>query len=222
VGTTLARPVVVGNTGVMSDDEAEDLPQRRALVIVDVQNDFCEGGALAVEGGAAAAAAIADLAGDSDDYYDVIVTTRDHHIEPGAHFAADGTAPDFETTWPVHCVAGTRGAELHDELAELEVDETFYKGQYDDGYSGFDGVTDAGATMSEWLHDRGITDLDVVGIATDHCVRATAVDAAADGLEVQVLLDLTAAVAPETTAAALRELADAGVALTGRVPGIAD
>lgn len=206
----------------MSEEQADDAPQRRALVIVDVQNDFCEGGALAVKGGTAAAAAIADLAGDGDGYYDVVVTTRDHHIDPGTHFAAAGTTPDFQTTWPVHCVAGTRGAELHDELAELEIDETFYKGQYDDGYSGFDGVTDAGATMSEWLHDRGITAVDVVGIATDHCVRATAVDAAADGLAVQVLLDLTAAVAPDTTAAALRELEDAGVTLTGRVPGIAD
>ena len=196
----------------------------RALIIVDVQNDFCEGGALAVAGGTAAAEAIrALLAGRGGDYA-AVVATRDHHIDPGSHFAAPGTDPDFVTTWPVHCRADTPGADLHPALGDPRLDATFYKGQYDDGYSGFGGTSDPDASapgvepLAQWLHARGIGAVDVTGIATDHCVRATALDAAAHGFTTRVLLGCTAGVAPDTIASALDQLRAAGVELDGRVP----
>lgn len=187
---------------------------KTALIIVDVQNDFCEGGALAVAGGAAVAAAItARLAGGRGGY-DAVVATRDHHIDPGAHFSAE---PNYVTTWPVHCRAGTPGADYHPALDAALIDEAFYKGQHSDGYSGFDGVNADGAPLAEWLAELGITDVDIVGIATDHCVRATALDAVGQGLKARVLLGETAAVAPATTERALAELAAAGVSLIGAV-----
>ncbi len=205
----------------------------RALIIVDVQNDFCEGGALAVAGGAAAARSIRGLLTDHRGDYAAVVATRDHHVDPGSHFAPAGTEPDFTTTWPPHCRAGTPGAALHPELGGPPLDATFYKGQYDDGYSGFggttapgtddDGTPDAdhagGTSLAAWLRERGIGSVDVVGIATDHCVRATALDAARHGFAVRVLLDHTAGVAPGTIAAALDQLTQAGVALEGAMPG---
>ena len=187
-------------------------PMTRALLIVDVQNDFTEGGALGVDGGAAVAARIsAHLAGHPDDY-DLVVASRDWHdgdSDNGGHFAAG--APDFVRTWPVHCVAGTSGAEYHPDLAVERIDAHVRKGQGEPAYSAFEGVLDDGESLAGLLAERGVTDLDVAGIATDYCVRASALDAAATGAHVRVLTDLVAGVAASSSAAALEELRAAGI-----------
>ncbi|NLU83951.1 isochorismatase family protein [Rhodococcus sp. HNM0569] len=183
---------------------------RTALVVVDVQNDFCEGGALAVTGGAAVAAAVGRHIGG----YDAVVATKDHHIDPGSHFS---DTPDFVDSWPVHCVAGSLGAEFHPALDATGIEAVFTKGEYSAAYSGFEGAA-AGVDLAEWLRTRGVGAVDVVGIATDHCVRATALDAAAEGFATRVLLPLTAGVAEPTTTAALDALRAAGVTLVGRDP----
>jgi nicotinamidase/pyrazinamidase len=181
-----------------------------ALIIVDVQNDFCEGGSLPVGGGADVAAAISDhvLRGD----YAHVVATRDYHIDPGEHFS---THPDYVDTWPAHCVVGTPGAEFHPNLDMTAVEEVFSKGERAAAYSGFEAATDEDVSLAEWLRDCDVDAVDVVGIATDHCVRATALDAAAVGLTTRVLLELTAGVAPETTDRALAQLRAGGVELAG-------
>jgi nicotinamidase/pyrazinamidase len=182
----------------------------RALIIVDVQNDFCEGGSLAVAGGAGVAAGIsAALAGGP---WDHVVATKDYHIDPGAHFSAH---PDYLDSWPAHCVVGTGGAEFHPDLVTDRVEAVFHKGEHAAAYSGFEGHTDAGEGLAEWLRARAVEAVDVVGIATDHCVRATALDAVAAGFGTTVLLDLTAGVAAMTTEAALQEFKTASVATTG-------
>ncbi|MFE5868384.1 isochorismatase family protein [Streptomyces roseifaciens] len=190
---------------------------QRALIIVDVQNDFCEGGSLAVAGGADVAAAITDLVGEATPGYRHIVATRDHHIDPGAHFSA---APDYENTWPPHCVAGTEGSGFHPNFAPViasgAIDAVFDKGAYAAAYSGFEGTDENGVSLADWLRERGVTEVDVVGIATDHCVRATALDAAREGFSTHVLLDLTAGVAPGTTEKALDEMRAGGVDLIGK------
>ena len=180
----------------------------RALVVVDVQNDFCEGGALAVTGGAAVASRITGYLREHGDEYTVVVATRDWHEDPGAHFSA---TPDYRGTWPPHCVAGTTGAEFHPALDTSRVDAVVSKGRYSAAYSGFEGVDDAGSGLADVLAGREVEEVDVCGLATDYCVRATALDAAALGLRTQVLLDLCAGVAPETTDGALVELGAAGV-----------
>jgi nicotinamidase/pyrazinamidase len=184
----------------------------KALIVVDVQNDFCEGGSLAVMGGSAVAAAISEHLRHRGADYDLVVATRDHHIAPEGHFAEQ---PDFVVTWPAHCVAGTPGCEFHPNLDVTRVDEVFSKGEYTAAYSGFEGATDEGESLAAWLRSRGVAEIAVVGIATDHCVRATAVDAVREGFRTHVLLDLTAGVAPGTTAAAITEMRDAGVELVG-------
>ncbi|MDX6743692.1 isochorismatase family protein [Actinocorallia sp. A-T 12471] len=184
----------------------------RALIIVDVQNDFCEGGSLAVNGGAEVAAAIsAHVAAHPGDYAH-IVATRDFHHDPGDHFAE---RPDYVATWPAHCVIGTPGADFHPALALGPVEAVFSKGRTSAAYSGFEGAADDGTPLGDWLAARGVTEVDVVGIATDHCVRATAEDAARAGLATTVLLDLTAGVAADTTERALELLRTEGVTLTG-------
>ncbi|SOC46490.1 nicotinamidase/pyrazinamidase [Blastococcus aggregatus] len=183
----------------------------RALIVVDVQNDFCEGGSLAVSGGAAVAAAVtAHVAANG---YDHVVATRDHHIDPGAHFAE---APDFVDSWPRHCVVGTDGVELHPALDRRPIEAVFDKGEYAAAYSGFEGSA-SGVGLATWLRAHGVDAVDVVGIATDHCVRATALDAVANGLDTRVLLHLTAGVSEATTEAALDQLRTAGVDLVGEV-----
>lgn len=188
----------------------------RALVIVDVQNDFCEGGSLPVAGGAEVAAAITDLVAERAAGYAHVVATRDHHIDPGAHFSAH---PDFVSSWPVHCVAGTEGVGFHPNFAPAvisgAVEAVFDKGAHAAAYSGFEGRDENGTPLAEWLREREVGEVDVVGIATDHCVRATALDAARSGFTTRVLLDLTAGVAKETTERALADLQAAGVLLTG-------
>jgi nicotinamidase/pyrazinamidase len=176
----------------------------RALIVVDVQNDFCEGGSLAVAGGAAVAAVISErMAG-----YEIVVATRDHHVDPGDHFSE---TPDYVDSWPPHCRVGTPGASFHDALDVAPVQAVFSKGEFTAAYSGFEGTDPGGVTLRDWLVERRVDAVDVVGIATDHCVRATALDAAAAGLDTTVLLELCAGVAPDSTARALDELRAAGV-----------
>jgi nicotinamidase/pyrazinamidase len=185
----------------------------RALVIVDVQNDFCEGGSLAVAGGAEVARALtAYLAGPDGARYDHVVATHDFHINPGPHFAAE---PDYVTSWPAHCVASTEGSHFHPDLDTSRVEEIFRKGQFSAAYSGFEGASEDGQPLADWLTERGVTDVDVAGIATDYCVRATAIDSAEAGFTTTVLLDLTAGVSAPTTVAAIEAMRSGGITLSG-------
>jgi nicotinamidase/pyrazinamidase len=184
----------------------------RALILVDVQNDFCEGGSLAVTGGSAVAREISAALDADARGWDHVVATRDHHVDPGAHFSPD---PDYVESWPAHCVVGTPGVELHPNLRTDRIEAVFDKGEHAAAYSGFEGTTAAGADLAGWLRQHDVSEVDVVGIATDHCVRATALDAAREGFTTTVLLDLTAGVASETTERALLELRDAGITLIG-------
>ncbi len=186
---------------------------RRALLVVDVQNDFCEGGSLAVAGGVAVAAAITEHLRTSRGEYLHVVATRDHHVDPGHHFAEQ---PDFLDTWPAHCVVGTDGVELHEALDRGPIEAVFDKGEYAAAYSGFEGSSD-GVALVDWLRSHGVTEVDIAGLATDHCVRATALDAVGSGFSTRVLLPLTAGVAEASTEAALDQLRTAGVELEGHV-----
>jgi nicotinamidase/pyrazinamidase len=191
----------------------------RALIIVDVQNDFCEGGSLAVTGGAAIARAITEyLDTPSAVGYDHIVASQDYHIDPGSHFSGE---PDFATTWPPHCVAGTAGARFHPDFDASRAEEVFRKGQHEAAYSAFEGLSESGESLLAWLSARGVRNIDVAGIATDYCVRATAADASAAGFVTTVRLGLTVGVDPTTTAEALQSLRAAGVTLTGSPLGAA-
>ena len=188
----------------------------RALIITDVQNDFCEGGSLAVVGCTAVARAISErLAGVGQDYAHV-VATKDFHVNPGSHFSDH---PDYLDSWPPHCVAGTPGADFHPDLDTSAVEAVFFKGAYAAAYSGFEGADDAGTSLADWLRGHGIDEVDVAGIATDYCVHATAADAARAGFGTRVLLDLTAGVAPDSTAQAIEDLRKAGVDLSGTPAG---
>ena len=189
----------------------------RALIVVDVQNDFCEGGSLAVAGGADVAARVSELLRDGAQPrgYAAVVGTLDWHVDPGDHFAEH---PDYVNTWPPHCVVGTDGSQPHPALDRSRIEAWFHKGRHAAAYSGFEGRTEdedgtAGTGLADWLRERGVEAVDVVGIATDHCVRATALDAVTAGFRTRVLLDLTVGVAPETTRTALDELRAAGVTL---------
>jgi nicotinamidase/pyrazinamidase len=187
----------------------------RALLVIDVQNDFTEGGALGVDGGAAAAQAITDYLRAHPDRYQVVFASRDWHHgddDNGGHFATDAE-PDFVTTWPPHCVSGTPGAEYHPAFEASLVDEQVKMGQGVPAYSSCEGTTEDGASFPAELDRLGVTDVDVVGIATDYCVRASALDALAAGRRVTVLEDLVAAVDPVTGAQALVDLAAAGAAV---------
>jgi nicotinamidase/pyrazinamidase len=181
----------------------------RALIIVDVQNDFCAGGSLAVTGGAAVAPAINDYLAREPGYHHV-VATKDFHVDPGDHFSDH---PDYASSWPPHCIAGTSGADFHPDLDPSPIEAVFRKGAYAAAYSGFEGVDENGTPLLEWLRQRGVGQVDVVGIATDHCVRRTAEDATRAGLTTRVLVDLTAAVAPDSAAEALAEMRTAGIEL---------
>ncbi|MEV4668175.1 isochorismatase family protein [Microbacterium sp. LWO12-1.2] len=185
----------------------------RALLIVDIQNDFTEGGALAVAGGDAVASAVSVYLSAHAGDYGVIIASRDWHdseSDNGGHFADD---PDFVDTWPTHCVAGTDGAEYDPLLETGAVTHHVRKGQGKPAYSMFEGITDANETVGAVLTASGVLDVDVVGIATDHCVRATALDAVAHGVRVRILTDLIAGVGAESSEAALAELAHAGAEL---------
>jgi nicotinamidase/pyrazinamidase len=187
----------------------------RALFIIDVQNDFTEGGALGVAGGDAVAAGITGYLRAHPDRYDVVIASRDWHDgdnDNGGHFATD-EAPDFVATWPVHCVSGTAGAEYDPGLDASLIDVHVHKGQGEPAYSIFEGSTPEGDELEAALDRYGITDVDVTGIATDYCVRASALDALHAGRRVRVLTDLVAGVAPDSSAAALEELREAGAVL---------
>jgi nicotinamidase/pyrazinamidase len=184
----------------------------RALIIVDVQNDFCEGGSLPVEGGGAVARAISAHLASQAGEYDHVVATRDYHVDPGNHFSAH---PDFLDTWPPHCVAGTAGASFHPDLDITRIEAVFSKGAHAAAYSGFEGASAEGTPLADWLGDRGVTDIDIAGLTTDYCVRATAGDAVRAGLRTRVLLDLTAGVARQTTEKALDDMRAAGAELAG-------
>ena len=181
----------------------------RALIVVDVQNDFCEGGSLAVPGGAAVAEAIDDLLAE-DHGYDIVVATRDHHIDPGSHFSDE---PNFVDSWPPHCVVGTDGAEFHPHLGFRDFDAIFDKGEYSAAYSGFEGADhdEGDASLEDFLKEHDVTEVDICGIATDHCVKATARDAFEAGFETTVLLTLTAAVTPGNVDALVEEWSDSGI-----------
>jgi nicotinamidase/pyrazinamidase len=179
----------------------------RALIIVDVQNDFCEGGSLEVTGGSAVARGISELLASGPGYAHV-VATKDFHIDPGEHFSE---SPDYAASWPRHCVAGTAGADFHPDFDPAGVEAVFMKGHYSAAYSGFEGTDESGTTLTDWLRQRGVDEVDVVGIATDYCVRETAADAAKAGFKTRVLRNLTAGVAPESTAKALEDLQAVGV-----------
>jgi nicotinamidase/pyrazinamidase len=188
----------------------------RALIIADVQNDFCEGGSLAVAGGAAVARAISDyMAGEPG--YGHVVATKDFHIDPGIHFSDH---PDFIVSWPAHCVAGTAGAEFHPNLDTTSVEAVFRKGQHAPAYSGFEGTDEAGTPLADWLRQHDVDQVDVVGIATDYCVHATAADAARAAFATRVLLDLTAGIAADSTVKAIEDLRTLNVTLTG-TPAVA-
>ncbi|KRF17995.1 nicotinamidase [Nocardioides sp. Soil797] len=188
----------------------------RALIVVDVQNDFCEGGSLAVTGGARVAHATAELLAlwvakgpDAPDYSHV-VATKDHHIDPGAHWSDD---PDFVDSWPVHCKVGTDGEAFHPNLDPQPFDAIFLKGEYAAAYSGFEGRNGDGHGLNGWLREHEITEVDVCGLATDHCVRATALDAVSEGFTTRLLTDLCAGVGPDSTERALDEMRAAGVVI---------
>lgn len=183
---------------------------KTALVIVDVQNDFCPGGSLATERGTEVAGLIGSYQDNHADDYAHVVATQDWHIDPGEHFS---DTPDFVDSWPVHCVADSTGAALHDAVRSHTIDAFFRKGEYSAAYSGFDGEAD-GVGMAQWLRDRGVEKLDVVGIATDHCVRATVLDALEEGFEVRVLTEMCAAVDNERGDAAFAEMVGSGAQLS--------
>ena len=188
----------------------------RALIVVDVQNDFCEGGSLAVRGGAEVAARISTMLhhwsrrDPKAPGYAVAVATRDHHVDPGDHFSE---TPDFDRSWPAHCVVGTDGEAFHPNLDPQPFDAVFLKGEHAAAYSGFEGRAADGSPMADWLRRHDVDEVDVCGIATDYCVRATALDAVRAGFSTRVLESLCAGVAPESTRAALREMESAGVTL---------
>ncbi|MFC6287824.1 isochorismatase family protein [Nocardioides sp. GCM10027113] len=187
---------------------------KRALIVVDVQNDFCEGGSLPVQGGAQVAHDIAEilrhwvLKDPKAPDYAHVVATKDHHVDPGDHWSTD---PDFVDSWPVHCRVGTDGEAFHPNLDPQPFDAIFLKGNHEAAYSGFEGKDVTGTGLAEWLARHEVTDVDVCGLATDYCVRATALDAVGHGFNVRLLEDLSAGVAPETTTRALSEMRDAGV-----------
>lgn len=186
----------------------------RALLVIDVQVDFCEGGALACEGGAAVASRISNYLRESKSNYDYVIASRDWHTpndRNSGHFPEPGIAPDYVKTWPLHCIAETEGAEYHPNLDAELIDLHIKKGQGANGYSIFDGVTDSNETFAQLVARLEIDSVDVVGIATDYCVRASSLDAKSQGLNVRVITSLTAGVSASSTEAAIDEMVDAGV-----------
>ena len=200
----------------------------KALIIVDVQNDFCAGGALATDRGAKVASLISEYVEDNHHRYEAVVATQDWHIDPGARFS---DTPDVVDSWPVHCVANTEGAEIHPNLDTDYIEAYFRKGRYEAAYSGFEGLQapeesvmtgehEPGATLddegpktplADWLDEREIQDVDIVGIATDYCVLATAKDAVDAGYETRVLIDLTAPVHEDKLDEVITKMEDEGI-----------
>lgn len=186
----------------------------RALIVVDVQNDFVEGGSLGVAGGREVASRISAHLASHADSYAAVVASRDWHdpdSSNGGHFHNPPADPDFVTTWPVHCVSNSSGSDYAPELVQSSITHHVRKGMGRPAYSAFEGVTGDGQQLADILRDTGVTDVDVVGIATDYCVRATALDARRNGFAVRLLGGLHAGVAPDTSERAVAEMAAAGV-----------
>lgn len=179
----------------------------RALIIVDMQRDFCEGGSLPAKGGAAVALKIS--AALAQDRWEHVVATKDYHVEPGTHFSDE---PDYVDTWPPHCVAGTPGADFHPNLDTDRIEAVFLKGQHTAAYSGFEG-TAGSIGLAAWLRMHNVDAVDIAGTATDYCVRATALDAVREGFDTRVLLGLTVGINPAGVEKAIEEMRVAGVAL---------
>ena len=194
----------------------EHAPRKQALIVVDVQNDFCEGGSLPVTGGARVASDISALLhhwtrqDPQAPPYDVVVATKDHHVDPGHHWSDH---PDFRETWPVHCEVGTDGEAFHPNLDPQPFDAIFLKGEHQAAYSGFEGTEAGGSTLAAWLRSHDVDQVDVCGIATDYCVRATVLDAVGNGFRTRLLSELCAGVAPDSTAEALADMRRAGVTI---------
>ena len=186
----------------------------RALLVVDVQNDFCEGGSLPVEGGARVASDIGELlhhwtrGDDQAPAYDVVVASKDHHIDPGHHWSKE---PDFVDSWPIHCQVGTDGEAFHPNLDPQPFDAIFLKGSHEAAYSAFEGRTVDGEALVDWLRAKKVEQVDICGIATDYCVRHPALASQKEGFETRVVSALCAGVAPATSEQALTELRSAGV-----------
>ena len=189
----------------------------RALIIVDVQNDFCEGGSLAVEGGGDVAAGITAHLAEHAGRYDHVVATRDLHEDPGEHFSTDN--PDFSVSFPPHCRADTAGASFHPALDVRRIEEVFSKGRFEPAFSGFEGwaglrgEADDGPLLEQWLREHDVDEVEVCGLATDFCVRATSLDATKRGFATTLLTDLVAAVDPDAAEGVVEELRDAGVTI---------
>lgn len=192
---------------VTTGEEHEMSEGRTAFVAVDIQPGFCEEGSLPVPGGNEVARRVAAYLAEHADDYAVVVATRDYHVDPGAHF---GDPPDYRHTWPVHCVAGTAEAELHPALGDAAVDEVFDKGAFAAAYSGFEGESQSGEPLAEYLRRHQVSAVDIAGLATDYCVAATARDALEQGFSTRVLIDLVAGVNRETSDDVLAELAALG------------
>ncbi len=180
----------------------------RALIVVDVQVDFCEDGSMAVPGGQEVARSVTRYIQEQGSAYSALLATRDAHVDPGDHFS---DSPDFVDSWPPHCRVGTIGAEFTPALGFRDFNAVFDKGEYSAAYSGFEGHSASGLDLIDWLRQHDIDAVDVCGIATDYCVKATALDAARAGLGTTVLVELTAAVAPDGLDDVLSEFADAGI-----------
>lgn len=171
----------------------------KALIVVDVQNDFCEGGALAVDGGNAVAERIFQHI-DTGPKYDLVVFTKDWHqpwpATNGGHFSDN---PDFVNSWPPHCQQGTWGADFHPAIEEAHDgfavwNLVFRKGDGRPDYSGFQGFNDQGVYLGDYLRHRDVTEADIVGIAGDYCVRETALDALRAGINVNLITKMIASV----------------------------
>jgi nicotinamidase/pyrazinamidase len=182
----------------------------RAIIVIDPQPDFFEGGALPVSGATRTAEEIAEYLVARGNDYTLRVVTQDWHLDPGDHWSEN---PDYVTTWPVHCAANSAGAMIHASLADRSWDAVIRKGLHEGAYSGFEGHSDDGSTLAEVLSNAGVHDVTIVGFATDHCVRATALDARSLGMTVNVALDLCAGVDPETTRVAISTMTDAGITM---------
>ena len=188
-----------------------DIQRRRAIIVVDPQPDFFEDGPLPIAGATTTAERIRDYLAAHLERNDLTIVTQDWHISPGNHWSAE---PNYESTWPVHCAADSPGAQIHVALADVAWDAVIHKGAHEGAYSGFDGRSLDGKSLVEVLTSQGVRDVTVVGFATDHCVKATAIDARALGFDVSVALDLCAGVTPETTQLAIAQMRDAGVWIT--------
>lgn len=187
---------------------------RSALLIVDVQNDFCEGGALAVPGSARVVAALNRYLDEAGAAGMPVYASRDWHPPETTHFRP------FGGPWPVHCVAGSTGAAFHPDLRLPADTVVISKGQRPDsaGYSAFEGLTGDGASLTDDLRRRGVSHLLIGGLATDYCVKHSVLDALRAGLRVTVLTDAIAGVEahPGDVRRALDEMQAAGAEIGTR------